>query len=103
MRSRDGVTIDESQKLLEDGEERPMREYTHALLHLHCTVGDWPAVDNTDQPESYPLPFRQSLPWVCLIELDSSSIHLRERAECNLRQVREKEIKILHATVDHLG
>lgn len=78
MRSRDGVTIDEGKKLLEDGEKWPVREHTHALFHLHCAVGDRSAVHNTDQPKPHPLPFRQSLPWVRLVELDRSSVHLRE-------------------------
>lgn len=79
MRSRDGVAIDEGEKLLEDSEERPVGEHAHTLFHLHCAVGDGSAVHNTDQPETHSLPFRQSLPWVRFIELDSSSIHLEER------------------------
>lgn len=81
MRSRDGVAIDEGEKLLEDGEERPVGEHTHALLHLHCTVSDGSAVHDTDQPQPHSLPFGHSLPWVRLVELDSSSIHLRGRKE----------------------
>lgn len=106
MRSRDGVAIDEGEKLLEDGEERPVGEHTHALLHLHHAVSDGSVVHNTDQPEPQPLSFRESLPWVRLVELDSSSIHLRERGkkrDTKSGQVKEAEIRLLHRGIDLLG
>lgn len=81
MGSRDGVAIDESKKLLKDGEKWPMGEHTDTLLHLHRTVGNGSSIHNTDQPKPHPLPFRQSLPWVSLVELDSSAIYLTERKQ----------------------
>lgn len=90
MRSRDGVAIDEGEKLLEDSEEWPVGEHTHTLLHLHRAVSDGSAVHNADQPEPHSLPFRQSLPWVCFIELDSSSIHLKVREKRQYIRAAEK-------------
>lgn len=76
MRTRDGVTVDKGEKLLEDGEEGPVGEHAHALLDLHRPAGDGPPVHHAYQAETHPLPLRQSLPGVRLVELDGRAVHL---------------------------
>ena len=72
----DGVSVDEGEKLLEDGEEGPVGEDADALLHLQGAVGDGPAVDHTEQAQPHALSLRQQLPGEGLIELDGCSVDL---------------------------
>lgn len=77
MGSGDGVSVDEGEELLEDGEEGPVGEDTDALLHLQAAVGDRPPVDHAQQPEPHALPLRQQLPGERLVELDGRSVNLQ--------------------------
>lgn len=77
----DGVTVDKGEKLLEDGEEGPVREHAHTLLDLHRPAGDGPPVHYAYQAKTHPLSLRQSLPWVRLVELDGRAVHLGEAKE----------------------
>lgn len=77
MGSGDGVSVDEGEELLEDGEEGPVGEDTDALLHLQAAVGDRPPVDHAEQPEPHALPLRQQLPGERLVELDGCSVNLQ--------------------------
>lgn len=86
MRSGDGVSVDEGEELLEDGEEGPVGEDADALLHLQAAVCDRPPVDHAEQPEPHALPLRQQLPGERLVELDGCSVNLR-RERGGYRQV----------------
>lgn len=73
----DGVSVDEGEELLEDGEERPVGEDADALLHLQAAAGDGPAVDHAEQTEPHALPLRQQLSGERLVELDGCSVNLQ--------------------------
>lgn len=81
MGSGDGVSVDEGEELLEDGEKGPVGENTHALLHLQGAVGDRPPVHHAHQAQTDALPLREALPWERLIELDGSTVNLGREEE----------------------
>lgn len=76
MRTGDGVSVDEGEELLEDGEEGPVGQHADALLHLQAAAADWPPVDHAEQPQGDALPLRQQLRGEGLVELDGGAIHL---------------------------
>lgn len=78
VRPGDGVSVDEGEELLEDGEEGPVGEDADALLHLQAAAGDGPPVHDAEQPEPDALPLRQQLPGERLVELDRCSVNLRD-------------------------
>ena len=80
VRPGDGVSVDEGEELLEDGEERPVGQDADALLHLQAAVGDGPPVDHAEQAEPDALPLRQQLPGERLVELDGGAINLQGEA-----------------------
>lgn len=94
MRSGDGVSVDEGEELLEDGEEGPVGEDADALLHLQAAVCDRPPVDHAEQPEPHALPLRQQLPGERLVELDGCSVNLRrERGGGGLQTGRARNVR----------
>lgn len=74
--SRDGVSVDEGEKLLEDAEEGPVRQHTDALLHLKTAVSDGPPVQHAQQTQMNTLTLGQTLAAIRLIELYGSTVHL---------------------------
>lgn len=80
VRSRDGVSVDEGQKLLEDGEEGPVGEDADALLPVDAAAANGPPVHHAEQAQPDALPLRQQLPGERLVELEGGAINLqRER------------------------
>lgn len=78
MGARDGVTIDERQELLEHIKERPAGQDADALLGLDGLAPHRPLVHHTEEAEPLALLLTQVLPGVLLIELDGSTVSLRE-------------------------
>lgn len=79
MRPGDGVSVDEGEELLEDGEERPVGEDTDALLGVETAAVDGPPVHHAEQTEPDVLPLRQKLLGERLVELDGSAVNLQEQ------------------------
>lgn len=77
----DGVSVDEGEELLEDGEEGPVREDADARLHLQAAVGDGPPVDDAQQTEADALPLRQQLSAERLVKLDGGAVNLQGRSK----------------------
>lgn len=97
MRPRDGVSVNEGEELLEDGEEGPVGQDADALLHLEAAVGDGPSVDDAEEAEPHALSLRQQLAGKRLVELDGCSINLQTEHQqhifMNSSTVSEKLIK----------
>lgn len=89
MRTRDGVSVHEGEKLLEDGEERPVREDADALLHLQAAVGDRAPVDHAQQPQANALTLREQLAVEGLVELDGGAVNLQGENEREVLEVNE--------------
>lgn len=81
MRSRDGVSVDEGEELLEDGEEGPVGEDADALLYVEAAAADWPAVHHAEQTEPDALPLRQQLSGEGLVELERGTVDLQKREQ----------------------
>lgn len=79
LSSRNGVSVDEGEELLEDAEEGPVRQDADALLHLQAAVGDGPAVHHAEEPQPHALPLRQQLLLQRLVELDGGAVNLQGR------------------------
>lgn len=77
LSSRDGVSVDKGEELLEDAEEGPVRQDADALLHLQAAVGDRPPVHHAEKPQPHALPLRQQLLLERLVELDGGTINLQ--------------------------
>lgn len=79
VRPGDGVSVDESEELLEDGEEGPVGQDADALLGVETAAGDGPAVHHAEQAEPDVLPLGQKIPGKRLVELDGSAVDLQDR------------------------
>lgn len=80
VRSRDGVSVDEGQELLEEGEEGPVGQDADALLDVEAAAADGTPVHHAEQTQLDALPLRQEVPAERLVELDGGAVNLQEAA-----------------------
>lgn len=81
VRSRDGVSVDEGQELLEDGEEGPVGQDADALLDVDTSAADGTPVHHAEQTQLEALPLRQQVPAERLVELDGGAVNLRDTSQ----------------------
>lgn len=90
LSSRDGVSVDEGEELLEDAEEGPVGQDADALLHLQAAAGDGPPVHHAEQTQPHALLLRQQLLLEGLVELDGGAVDLRTDAA--IRKLRSAKL-----------